>query len=342
MKNTIEKELLSCAQELKKNYSLHKISPLLINYIKNFISREGKRVRPLLLILGYQGFVKRASPGLYRSAVSIELLHDFMLVHDDIIDKSEMRRGKPSVHKMLNDYLRNYPPQKFSGEDLGIVVGDVLYAMGIDTFLAIKEKYPRKEEALKQLVRAALYTGSGEFIELLCGTKTLDKVSKEDIYKIYDYKTAYYTFSSPLAIGAILAGAPKKETERMIKYGIYLGRAFQIKDDIIGMFEEEKKIGKSTLTDLQEAKKTLLIWYAYNHSNKAAKKSIRKIMEKKVAKRADLLVMRRIISDSKALDYAKNEVTSHLSTAKAILQSSKMRPKYKSMLDAYAAEILKV
>ncbi|MDD2752325.1 MAG: polyprenyl synthetase family protein [Candidatus Omnitrophica bacterium] len=342
IKNTIEKEIACCAEKLGKNYSLQKISPLLLQYIKNFICREGKRVRPTLFVLGYRGFSKKIPAGLYRSALSIELLHDFMLVHDDIIDKSDTRRGKPSVHKMIDNYLCAFPPQKFSGTDLAIVVGDVLYAMGIDSFLTIKEAYPRKEAALKQLIRAALYTGSGEFIELLYGTKTLEMIRKTDIYKIYDYKTAYYTFASPLAIGAILAGADKKEANRLIQYGIYLGRAFQIKDDILGMFGAEQKIGKSTLTDLQEAKKTLLIWYAYNHSDNATKKLMQKILDKKLVKRKDLLAMRRIILETKALDFAKKEVSSQLTAAKQILQSSQMRPAYKTMLDSYAAEILKL
>ncbi len=342
IKNTIEKEILKFAREIDKNYSLQKISPLLFKYIKDFICREGKRVRPILFVIGYRGFSKKIPSGLYKSALSIELLHDFMLIHDDVIDKSDTRRGKPSVHKMINSYLSGFSPQKFNGEDLAIVVGDVLYAMGIDSFLSIEEEPLRKERALKQLIRAALNTGSGEFIELLYGIKELDKITKEDIYKIYDYKTAYYTFASPLAIGAILAGAEKNQINRLIQYGIYLGRAFQIKDDILGMFGDEKKIGKSTLTDLQEAKKTILIWYAFHHVNASKKMLIEKILNKKRSKKNDLLVMRRIISESGALDYARKEISSFSASAKDILKSSKMDANYKTALDYYSAQILKL
>ncbi|MDD5595554.1 MAG: polyprenyl synthetase family protein [Candidatus Omnitrophica bacterium] len=342
IKNIIEKEILKFAGEIDKNYSLRRISPLLFKYIKDFICREGKRVRPILFIIGYRGFSKKTPCGLYKSALSIELLHDFMLVHDDVIDKSDTRRGKPSVHKMINNYLSKFPPQKFKGEDLAIVVGDVLYAMGIDSFLSIEEEPLRKERALKQLIRAALNTGGGEFIELLSGIKELEEISKADIYKIYDYKTAYYTFASPLAIGAILAGADKWQTERLIKYGIYLGRAFQIKDDILGMFGDEKKIGKSTLTDLQEAKKTILIWYTFHHVSTSQKRMIKKILQKKRSKKNDLLVMRRIIRESGALDYARKEISSFTTNAKNILKSSQMDANYKASLYSYSAQILKL
>src|SRR4030042_1567895 len=102
IKNRIEKNLKSYIGDLDKLYSLSRISPLLAKNIKEFVLREGKRVRPILFIIGYLAYAKKQAPFLYRSAVSIELLHDFMLIHDDIIDKSDTRRGKPSLHKKLN------------------------------------------------------------------------------------------------------------------------------------------------------------------------------------------------------------------------------------------------
>src|SRR4030042_1469006 len=98
--------------------------------------------------MGYLGVSRKAASGLYRSALSIELLHDFMLVHDDIIDKSDTRRGKPSLHQGFKNYLSGYKTNKFTGEDLALVAGDVMYAMGINAFLSIRENKERKEKAL--------------------------------------------------------------------------------------------------------------------------------------------------------------------------------------------------
>jgi geranylgeranyl diphosphate synthase type I len=297
-------------------------------------------VRPILFVLGYLGFAKKIAQGLYTSALSLELLHDFMLVHDDIIDKSDTRRSKPSMHKMLNDYLANYKNVKFNGQDLAIVLGDVMYAMAIQALLSIKENKERKERALKKLIEAAIFTGSGEFIELLYGVKDISKITKEDIYKIYDLKTAHYTFAIPLSAGAILAGASQKEINRLTKYGIYLGRAFQIKDDILGMFGDETKIGKSTLTDLQEAKKTILIWYAYNNTERKNKMLTRRILSRERVNRKELLEMRKIILSSGALDYAKEEVADFMQKAYRLIKSSQMDARYKTLLYEYSQEIL--
>jgi len=263
--NKIEKELPSFIDRLGTRYAIKKISPVLFKSIKEFILRPGKRIRPALLVISYLGFAKKCAPGLYTTAISLELLHDFMLVHDDIVDKSDTRRGRPSMHKAFDRHLAKYKGLKFNGQDLAVVAGDVMYAAAIYAFLSIKEDWRYKELALKKFIEAAMYTGSGEFIELLNGTQSLDDTTKQDIYRIYDFKTAYYTFATPLAAGAILAGAHLKQSELLFRYGVYLGRAFQIKDDILGLFGYEKKIGKPNLTDLKESKKTLLVWYAYHN-----------------------------------------------------------------------------
>lgn len=340
IRSKIEHELANYIQKANKECSLKRISPLIFNSIKEFASRPGKRIRPLLFVAGYVGFKPKIPQGLYTSAASIELLHDFMLVHDDIIDKSDTRRGKPSMHQKFSDYLSSYKQIKFEGKDLAIVIGDIIYALSIDAFLAIKTNPSDKENALKRLLKTSIYTASGEFIELLSGTKDISDISKADIYKIYDLKTADYTFAAPLSIGAMLAGARKTQIERLHKYGLCLGRAFQIKDDITGIFGDEKKIGKPSLTDLREAKKTILIWYAYNHTSKKNKSLIRGIFTKNDVDKKDLSKIKKIIINSGSLDFAKNEVTRLIKKAQNLLLYSQMHTPQKVSLWAYSKEIL--
>lgn len=339
MKNRIDKELSLFIENSDNFCFLKSKSPLLFNAMKDFVLRKGKRLRPILFIIGYLGFAKRPAPGLYTASLSLELLHDFLLVHDDIIDKSDTRRGKPSVHKMLNDYLKNHKDIKFNGQDLSIIVGDVMYAMSIDAFLAVKENCERKEAALKKLVAAAVYTGAGEFIELLNGMENIENITKQDIYKIYDLKTAYYTFAFPLSIGATLAAANKTEIDKLLKYGLCLGRAFQIKDDILGIFSDEKESGKSPIADLQEAKRTILIWYAYNYSSKKHTALIKKVFSKKSVTKQDLIKMRNIIVLSGAMDYAQNEICTLVKESSFLLTSSKMCDKYKTCLNGYTHQL---
>lgn len=340
LKSKIDKELVRFLALADRQYGLTKISALLFKSIKKFVLNNGKRIRPLLFIIGYLGFSKKNDANLYRSAVSWELFHDFMLVHDDIIDKSDTRRGKPSMHAMLNNYLSKFGDIKFTGEDLTIVVGDVMYALAIEAFLSLKAEGRLKEKALKKFLEAVIYTGSGEFIELLLGIKDIEKIAKQDIYKIYDYKTAHYSFAAPLSSGAILAGAKQSQIEKLFECAIFLGRAFQIKDDIIGMFGSEKKIGKPILTDLQEAKKTLLVWYAFKKSDAKNKLIMKRILSKKTVSKTDLLKIREIAIKSGALDFAENEIFQLAKKALAIISSSEMKAKYKNILLGFSQKLL--
>ncbi len=338
IKKKINHELCLFLQNADRLYSLRAISPLLFRSIKDFIQRDGKRIRPILFILGYQGFSEKKAPGLYQSALCVELLHDFFLIHDDIIDKSDTRRSKPSLHKIFDKYLIKYRNLKFNGQDLAIVAADIIYALAINAFLTIKEDPQRKEKALQRFLKASVHTAGGEFIELLAGAKKIKNLTKKEIYKIYDYKTAHYTFASPLAMGARLAGAAQNQIDILTSYSLYLGRAFQIKDDILGLFFDQKKIGKSTLSDLQEAKKTLLIWYAYNHTNQKNKSFIEKTFLKKKVTKNDLLAVRKIAEESGALNYAQGEIYNLTGKAKTIIASAKMKIKYKNLLSRYTEQ----
>ncbi len=332
IKKKIEKNLFSFLDQTNKNYPLSSTSPLLFSQITDFILRPGKRIRPILFVIGYKGYSGKSAPGLYQSALSFELLHDFMLIHDDVIDKSLTRRGKPSLHAAFNNSLKKETKAKFNGNDLAIIAGDVIYALAIDAFLAIKEKLNLKEKALRMITKAAAFTGLGEFIELIDGLKDIEKITKKQIYKVYDYKTAFYTFSAPLATGAILAGAGKKEIGKINEYGLCLGRAFQINDDILGMFYPEKITGKSSLSDLREAKKTLLIYYAYKNSPEENRKKIKQLFKKEKAGHKDLLSMRKIILKSKALCASQKEIAKLLKQSQSILDSLAMKKEYKKAL----------
>ncbi|MBU1999235.1 MAG: polyprenyl synthetase family protein [Candidatus Omnitrophota bacterium] len=340
IKKRIEEELPKYIENTNKQFGFNKASPLLFRGLKNFALGAGKRIRPTLFIIGYLGYAKKTPPGLYQSALALELLHDFLLIHDDIIDKSDTRRGQSSLHKYFDNNLKSYGNIKFSGTDLAIVAADIMYALSINAFMGIRENHERKEAALRKFISSAIYTGTGEFIELIYGTNKLRNISLEDIYKIYDLKTARYTFASPLSIGATLGGAGQKEIDLLFTYGLYIGRAFQIKDDIIGTFSKESAIGKSNLTDLREAKKTILIWHAYNNSDVKTKSEIEKILSKINAGKTELIRMRKILTDSGSLDYAQRQINLSLAKAKSFLSRSKISQRCKKALSGYCHKIL--
>ena len=121
-----------------------------------------------------------------------------------------------------------------------------------------------------------------------------------------------------------------------------LGRAFQIKDDIIGTFGERVKTGKSNLTDISEAKRTLLIWYAYNHSDKNGKAAIKRVFSGKRAGKKELLKIRKLISDSGSLNYAKQEIKGLFNKSQTLIKSLKMRKRCRSALIDFSQKILTV
>ena len=342
IKNKIDRTMMRYVRQIDKAYTLKKISPILSHHIKEYVSRKGKRVRSTLFVVSYHGYAKNPKPGLYTSALALELLHNFMLIHDDIIDRSALRRGKPAMHTMLDKHLTPYRNLKFNGSDLGIVIADVIYAMAIDAFLSIRENPVQKEAALKKFVEAAIFTGSGEFIEMLAGAKPIEQITLAEIYKIYDLKTAYYTFCSPLTVGALLAGAPKGQITSLIEYGINVGRAFQINDDILDMCASETQTGKSALTDIKESKKTLLIWQAYRKTSPANRRVMQRIFDKPRSNARDLETVRAIVESSGSIDFARAQIRQLVRAADISVSRLTMKPRYRKLLSTYPSHILKI
>ena len=334
IRQRIEISLASFLERVKKDYKLHLVSPILFESIKDFTLREGKRIRPLLLILSYKGYAqhkKNISKDIYNASTCMEFLHNFMLIHDDIIDCSNLRRGKPTMHKLLANAVKTDNPDKL-GRDLSIVAGDIVYALAIDAFLSINESLDRKERALKYFIQTAAFTAMGEFIDTLHGVESIDKVKEPDVYLNYTLKTARYTFDCPLVTGAILGGADNREIKKISEFAIMIGQAFQIQDDIIGIYESEKNIGKSILSDLAESKKTLLVCHAYEHLKGARRAQFLKCFSKKSKTFKDLVAVRKIFIDAGSLDYSLDAIKTRLEKSQKILSILKIMPTYRNLI----------
>jgi len=336
IRKNIDRSLASFLDTVKKDYKLHLVSPLLFESIREFTLREGKRLRPLLLILTYKGYApesKKISRRLYNASTCMEFLHNFMLIHDDIIDRSDLRRGKPTMHKILNHTTKSEDPDKL-GIDLGIIAGDIVYALAIDAFLSIDEPSERKERALKYFIQTAAFTAMGEFIDTVSGVKSIEEVDEKEVFLNYTLKTARYTFDCPMVTGAILAGAKQSEIKKISRFGILIGQAFQVQDDIIGIFETEDNIGKSILSDLAEGKKTLLVTHAFSVLKGKAKAQFLKIFTKKTKSLEDLEKVKKIFVESNSLNYALEAINSRLKESQKIMDGLKMNDRYRNLLNA--------
>lgn len=333
-KREIEKSLRIFLKRIKKEYKLGLVNPILFKSIEEFTLRKGKRIRPLLLILSYKGYSKnnpKISQALYNASTCIELLHNFMLIHDDIIDRSDLRRGKPTLHRILRKAAKTKDQEKL-GYDLSIIAGDIVYALAIDAFLSINEDPLRKEEALRHFVKTAAFTAMGEFIDIIHGVEKIQHIREKDVFLNYTLKTAKYTFECPLVIGAILAGAGHQDIDKLSALGIMIGQAFQIQDDILGVFGSQKSIGKSILSDIAEFKKTLLICHAYNKLASKKRSVFLHYFLKPKKSYQDLVAIRKILINCKSLHYSLNKIKQLLNKSKKIIRELHIKSPYRELI----------
>ncbi|MCA9409364.1 MAG: polyprenyl synthetase family protein [Candidatus Omnitrophica bacterium] len=343
IRTKIDNSLESFMERIKKDYKLHLVSPVLYESIREFSLRKGKRIRPLLLILCYQGYCpnnKRIPSSLYNASTCIELLHNFMLIHDDIIDRSNLRRGKPTLHKLLEKMAKTKEQQKL-GFDLGIIAGDIVYALAIDAFLSIKEAPERKERALKYFIQTAAFTAMGEFIDTLHGVASLKQIKEKDVFLNYTLKTARYTFDCPMVTGAILAGAGEKDIKLLSELGIMVGQAFQIQDDIIGIFDSQKNIGKSILSDIAEMKKTILVCHAYEKLKGKKHKEFVTCFTKPKKTYKDLITIRKLFMQAGSLEYSLKEINHRIKKTFIIIDKLKMKKQYKNIIQNAIRQLFK-
>ena len=246
----------------------HLFEPI-YDHLAEYVLRRGKRIRPLLLLASYRlfgGDRPFSDISLLRAAAAVELLHSFVLIHDDVIDRAERRRGLPTFHKLMEDRLGKLPERARMGENLAIVVGDMLYALAIDTLLDTDFEPKRRDAALRRFLQYVGDTGCGETLDILFSAHDVSKVAEDDIVQMYHLKTTRYTFEAPMVLGALLAGAGPQALLDLAAISEPLGLAFQIQNDL-AEFAHFDVMDRALQTDLLEGKKTLLIRAAYDRLN---------------------------------------------------------------------------
>lgn len=313
LKNILEKQI-------KHTSSIDPNLKDILLYLKDFNLRGGKRIRGILTIIGYTLF-KNYNKEIIKAAVAIELMESFFLIHDDITDDDELRRGSLTLHRA---YEKLY---KKKGISFALVSGDLLCSLGNE--LMTNLNFPQKLKALQIYNNAITKTCYGQFYDMLIENKS---ITESEISKLHELKTAHYTIEAPLKIGAILANAKEKDLKQISKLSTPLGKAFQLKDDILGVFGTKTQLGKSPLSDLKQGKKTLLILRALQNANKKQKHYLLTHLGNKKLTNKELKKIRDIIIKTNSLNYSLETITKLVNDSKAIIQSSNFNPKAKSLL----------
>lgn len=232
------------------------------------LSSEGKRVRGFLVKLGQMLFGKD-DDSFVDMAAALEIFQTAILIHDDIIDKADKRRGMDTINAKYEGHL---------GISRGICIGDLGFFISYRIISELDMNNDIKNEIIKVYSKTLYNTVNGEITDVelpLKQTSYHKNMDEKIIYDIYVNKTAWYTIIGPMLIGAISAGATKEEKDRLIEIGTNLGIAFQIKDDLLGLYSDTKTIGK-TLNDIKEGKQTIIYKYAIDNVSNSEQDIIKK------------------------------------------------------------------
>ncbi len=281
-----------------KEKEVGRIDSILKNAVETFYdySKGGKKIRGALTVLGYQMAGGKDLKAILPVSCGVEFIHNFLLVHDDIVDNDKLRRGKPTIHENL-------------GIPKAIIIGDMGAFLGYGLVLG-----SGSNEAASVFNSLLLKTAYGELLDIYFDDKRI--ISWDDIMKVRTYKTAYYSFVMPITVGAILGKADKRQLEAIKNFGLNLGIAFQLADDILGIYGDIKKTGKSNDSDIKEGKKTLLYSKALSLADKKDRDFLLKNYGKKGIGQSSIEEIRRIIADSGALEFSEKTASEFVEKAK--------------------------
>lgn len=254
--------------------------PALITTLRRFLV-GGKRLRPLLCVAGwYAGGGKGDATGVIRAAAGLELFQAFALVHDDVMDASDLRRGRPSAHRELAaTYAVGGGVQaraEAHGVGAAILLGDLALVWSDELLHSADSRADRVMRVLELVDAMRSEVVYGQYLDLLSAGRLSGDI--EAALRVVRYKTAKYTVERPLHIGAALADAEPAVLEACTAFALPLGEAFQLRDDLLGVYGDSAETGKPVTDDIREGKATVLMALAVRRACEADLKLLRTMM----------------------------------------------------------------
>ena len=269
---------------------------VLVSQVAEYIVNSGgKRLRPALVILSAGAFGYRGSEHHQLAAV-VELIHTATLLHDDVVDESELRRGRKTANALF-------------GNAASVLVGDFLYSRAFQMMVAVDNM-----EVMRILSDATNTIAEGEVLQLLnCHDPDIDE---ENYLRVIRYKTAKL-FEAAGRLGAVIGGGSEEEKTALAQYGMHLGTAFQLIDDVLDYSGDFLKTGKNIGDDLAEGKPTLPLLYAMKHGTPEQAASIRQAIEH--GGLTEFQSVLAAIKDTNALQYTREVAQREIQTANAAI-----------------------
>ncbi len=263
----------------KNNDTTQAHLPYLSQLVREFLS-GGKRIRPLLCVTGWQaiGGGDDVEP-MVQVAACLEMFHAFALIHDDVMDNSDTRRGRPTIHRTMAAHraLSRGPEEaEWFGVSAAVLLGDLTLTWSDELLHKAGLSPAQLEAALPLLAEMRTELMLGQYLDLhATGELTADVDATLNVYR---YKTAKYTIERPLHIGAAIAGAGPQAMAAFTDYALPLGEAFQLRDDLLGVYGDPLVTGKSRLDDLRAGKNTALTALALSGADSRQTAQLRRLL----------------------------------------------------------------
>jgi geranylgeranyl diphosphate synthase type I len=320
----VDKVILQLIQEESK--TSNKISPLIEDVLKrivNLTAKGGKRLRAAFMYHSYILFNGKDSEEILKTSAFIEIIHTWLLIHDDLMDRANLRRGYLTLHKVYSDIYKhkmlNNRGAKHFGVSQAVNIGDLFSQWGTKILVDSSFNPELKIRALSKANRNLMDVAYGQILDVY--EEVEGDIDEEYVLQVYLYKTGYYTYETPLHVGAILAGAQDSDLETLTKYALPGGIAFQIIDDIIDMFAGYKKTGKLPGVDIKEGKQTLLTYYAKRNATEQQKKILKNALGNRGIKKEDIEDVKKVMIDTGALEYSQKKAKKYLRKSTKALES---------------------
>jgi geranylgeranyl diphosphate synthase type I len=297
----------------------------------------GKRLRPIFAYWGWRSVQPATADdeSVVNVAASLELLHACALVHDDVMDASQTRRGRPAAHAAFAELHRDSgwtgDPDVF-GTAAAILLGDLLLSWADAMFVAAgvsPDDLPhtrRVWDDTRELVMA------GQYLDVLVQAR--GDFSAADALRVAKFKTSKYTVEGPLHLGAAAAGAPPDVFAVLSGYGLPLGEAFQLRDDVLGVFGDPSRTGKPAGDDLLEGKRTLLVALAMSRATPAQAGLLRHHLGDRAMTEDRLADLRDLIVSTGALDQVEERIALRAHEARTALQTDAISREARTALAA--------